>query len=62
MIEIELIDFKGDYWRLMWPGACSRYLHKAEAYYKAWWYVGEGPDELKNYPQIPLPIFTDWWI
>ncbi len=61
MLYIELIDHKGDYWTLVWPGAASRYLHKGIAYYKAWWYADERPHELRNYTAIPLPIFTDWW-
>ena len=61
MAIVELIDYKGDYWKLMYPGAVSRYLYKGDAFYKAWWYVLKGPQELHGYQEIPLPIFTEWF-
>ena len=62
MLEIELIDYKGDFWRLA-PclGAASRYLYKGNAFYEVWWYVLKGPQELHGYQEIPLPIFTEWF-
>ena len=60
---IEVVDFKNDYWKLT-PGSYrpfSLYLHKGDAYWKIWMKVHTGPRELRNYPEIPLPVFTDWW-
>ena len=61
MTTIQLIDHKGDFWELVWAGTASRYLHNGEAYWKAWWYAPERPHELRNYAEVPLPIFTEWW-
>lgn len=61
MINVQLIDHKGDFWDLTWANAPQRYLHQGECYWKSWWYASERPAELKNYSEVPLPIFTDWW-
>ena len=61
MTYIDLIDFKGDYWHLIYANAPQKYLHNGNAYWKAWWYAPDRPKELKNYTEVPLPIFTDWW-
>jgi len=60
MCIIDLIDQKGEWWQLMWA-APSRYLHKGEAYWKAWWYAPVRPHEFRNFDEVPLPIFTEWW-
>lgn len=61
MCSIELIDWKGDFWQLIWVGAPKTYLHNGEIYWKAWWYAPARPKELINYYEVPLPIFTDWF-
>ena len=63
MTEIELIDNKGDFWRLRF-GACQ--LHKHTGTWCALWYVDEDcPAFLRTngarYSFIPTPIFTTWW-
>lgn len=64
MSEIKLIDFKGDYWHLIYDGA-ARYLHEGGAHFKAWWYIVEGPKFLNEngaqYSEISTPIFTEWF-
>lgn len=57
---IEVIDNKGDRWQLVWTNA-DRYLHNGHAYYKAWWYAPTRPYEFRNFDEVPIPIFTDWW-
>lgn len=57
---IKLTDFKGDTWNLMYTRP-SRYLHKGDAYWKVWYIASIRPNELKNYEEVPLPIFTEWW-
>ena len=59
MNTIELIDFKGDFWSLMLP--CV-YQRNKQGLVVMWVYVDDGPRPLVNwYPQIPIPIFTEWW-
>jgi len=58
---IDIIDHKGEHWQLTYIKAAQKYLHKGEAYWKAWWYATKRPHEFRNYATIPLPIFTDWW-
>lgn len=59
MLEIELIDNLGDYWRLISPGVIKQNKH---GMWVTWWYVGEGPVPLTTmYIRIPLPLFTEWW-
>lgn len=61
MTCIELIDNKGDYWELLWANAPVPYLYNGDKYWKAWWYTPERPDDFRNYYEVPLPIFTEWW-
>ena len=61
MLTIELIDHKGDSWKLEYWESAQQYLHKGEGYWKAWWDAPKRPKDFKNYMQVPLPIFTDWW-
>lgn len=61
MVIIDIIDYKGDYWQLIWANSSQSYLYKGHTYWKAWWHTPERPNELKNYITVPLPIFTDWW-
>lgn len=60
MTTIDLIDLKGEQWQLIHSHTIP-YLHKGEKYWKAWWFAPVRPDELRNYDEVPLPIFTDWW-
>lgn len=61
MLVIDFFDLKGDYWRLIWTGQISPYLYKGNKFYKTWWYAPKRPHELRNYDEVPLPVFTDWW-
>jgi len=62
MLEIELIDHKGDFWRFMLP-----LVFKENR--KGLWimptYVAKGPYKLTTppymYQKLPLPVFTDFW-
>lgn len=57
---IKLTDFKGQNWELIYTQP-QKYLHQGEAYWKVWYLAPARPDELKNYNEVPLPIFTEWW-
>jgi hypothetical protein len=59
--EIEIIDFKGGCWKVMFFEKAQRYLHKGCVYWRVWVQAPERPNELKTYEEIPLPIFTEWW-
>ncbi len=61
MITIELIDQKGEFWELIWANSITPSLYKGSLWYKGWWYAIEIPHELRNYSDIPLPVFTEWW-
>jgi hypothetical protein len=58
MREIELIDHLGDYWLLLLPAVFEK---NRNGMMIMWVYVGKGPEALRNYQEIPLPVFTEWW-
>jgi len=58
MTEIQLTDWLGDTWRILLPGV---YRTSKQGFTELWVYVGLGPDALRNFQEIPLPVFTDWW-
>lgn len=53
MIVINLIDHLGDEWELVWQGV----VRGGEA----WWYAPVRPAALKDYEEVPLPVFTEWF-
>ena len=60
MTVIKVTDFKGDNWALVYTRP-QKYLHKGDCFWKVWYYASVRPKELKNYSEVPIPIFTDWW-
>lgn len=63
MLEIELLDDKGEFWRLRFA-ACQ--INKRDGMWYALWHVSEDcpPFLHKNgsrYDWIPTPVFTAWW-
>ena len=62
MTEIELIDLKGDYWKLI-LGTIQ--IGKRDGMTYCFWYVIDGPDALTSHPykydMIQTPIFTEWF-
>ena len=61
MTLIDLVDYKGDTWQLFAANKCTRYLHKGQVYWQLWWYAPVRPHALRNYNEVPLPVFADWW-
>ncbi len=62
MLEIELTDHLGDFWRFMLPAV---FKENRNGMWIMWVYVAEGPPKLTTppymYHELPLPIFTEWW-
>ena len=62
MTEIELIDLKGDYWKLI-LGAIQ--INNRNGCTYAYWYVIDGPESLTappyKYDAMLTPIFTEWF-
>lgn len=56
MVEIELIDFRGDYMRIMFT--CV-YKMSRRGLVEMWCYVEQSWHD--GYWQLPFPIFTEWW-
>lgn len=56
MFEIELIDLKGDYVKLMFPG---QWVKNRFGMWVGWMYAEK--DWLLSYWQLPIPLFTEWW-
>lgn len=56
MVEIELIDFKGDYIKILFP--CAYKISRA-GLIEQWCYVEQ--DWEPRYTNLPFPVFTDWW-
>ena len=56
MTQIELIDFKGDYWLL----TCAMVIID-----RVYWYADEGPSFLHengaHYDVVDTPLFTEWF-
>jgi len=59
MLEIGLVDFKSDGCVLMFPIENSYRKSKHELV-EFWVYV-KYKTWLPEYPQIPLPLFMEWW-
>jgi len=58
MLTIAINDHKNEHWELLLPGVFRENRHGLT---EMWVYVSHGPPALKNYQQIPLPVFTEWW-
>ena len=59
MNTISAVDFKGDEWVFMLPGV---FKVNRSGMVVMWTFVKDGPvDITKWYPQVPLPVFTEWW-
>jgi hypothetical protein len=63
MLEIELFDQKGEFWRLRFA-ACQ--LNKRDGMWYGLWYVDHDcPAFLREngarYTWVPLPVFTAWF-
>lgn len=63
MTEIEVIDKKGEFWRLRFA-ACQ--LNKRDGRWYSMWYTdGDCPPFLFTngayYNFVALPVFTTWW-
>ena len=63
ILVIELEDLKGDFWELVFVNKAKCYTnYKGEGpFWEIWVIAGQRPDEMRMYPQIPIPVFTDWW-
>ena len=64
MTVIELLDDKGEFWRLTF-GACQ--INKRDGMWYALWYVDEDcPEFLRTngarYEFVPTPIFVEWFV
>lgn len=54
--SIEVVDFKGDTSYFI---RASQYQRNEHGLVEAWYWVVK--DWLPQYPQIPIPLFNDWW-
>lgn len=64
MTTIELLDHKGDFWRLTFA-ACQ--IDKRDGMWYAIWYTDEDcPQFLRTngarYDFVPTPVFTEWFL
>jgi len=57
MNEFTVIDFLGFRWVL----AKHKFERQANGYWKMWAWVMKGPPLLRDFQEIPFPVFTDWW-
>lgn len=57
--EIEIVDHKGDWCRLLFTG---RYTTPTTDGQLVETWVYKTSNWLPEYPQIPLPIFTEWFV
>ena len=58
LVEIALNDHKNEAWELLLPGVFKK---NRNGMWIMWVYVKFGPEELRHYQEIPLPVFTAWW-
>ncbi len=56
MTEIELIDFKGDYTRLLFAGVWEK---GERGLYEIWCYAEQAWTD--KYSMLPIPLFSEWW-
>jgi len=56
MAETELIDFKGDYMKILFTGA---YKIGRRGLVEQWCYVEQSWHH--GYWKLPFPVFTAWW-
>ena len=63
-LVIELEDLKGDFWELAFVNKATCFTnYKGEGpFWEIWVTAVQRPYELRMYPEIPLPVFTDWWV
>ena len=58
MNEFTVIDFYGDEWSF----AKHRFVRQANGFWKMWAWVMKRPgDVLKDYQELPFPVFTEWF-
>jgi len=58
MRVIDVMDDKGHEWQLLAPP-----LRWNRPKTELWLLVtaGSAPDELRNFMEVPVPCFTEWW-
>lgn len=52
-----VIDFLGDEWIFI----KHRFVQQPNGYWTLWAWVVKGPKALKNYQELPFPVFTEWF-
>lgn len=60
-MNMKFKDYKGENWEIQFNESPQRTLYKGELYWKIWVDVPVRPYEFRKYPQVPLPVFDDWW-
>ena len=55
-MKLEVTDLKGDDWVLLMPG-----YYEGGADIIMWCMVLKGPAELQHYPELPIPVYVEWW-
>ncbi len=63
---IQVLDYKNTWWDLI-PVGCRGHLHKGEHITTLYLYrvtsdEMEDYGDLSNYHEIPVPVFTEWWV
>lgn len=58
-VRVHVIDYLGTKWTLLCPG---RYKTTLDGFVTMWVLVAKGPQSLRDYQEIPLPVFTEWWL
>jgi hypothetical protein len=58
MRTIEVTDYLGDEWSFL-PG--PQYKKNRHGLTEMWLWVAKGPKAMKDYQQIPFPVFTEWF-
>ena len=58
MSMINVIDYKNDEFNLTWSGRTST---SKQGLIEMWFWCDHKIKALKNYSQIPIPVFTNWF-